>query len=58
LLPIDEVASRRAIHLRLDPTRNNQAERIKWARDYEFDAAIGRLRQPDLSRARVDSYTS
>jgi hypothetical protein len=58
LIPVDEVSGHRALHLRVDPTKNNQAERIKWARDYEFDAAIGRLRQPDLSRARVDSYTS
>jgi hypothetical protein len=28
LLPIDQVEGRRAIHLRLDPTKNNQAERI------------------------------
>jgi hypothetical protein len=38
LLPIHEVAGRRAIHLRVDPTRNNQADGIKWARDYEFEA--------------------
>jgi hypothetical protein len=54
LVPVDQVAGRRALHLRLDPTRNNQAERIKWARDYEFRAAIGRLRQvqPEAHRAR------
>jgi hypothetical protein len=36
LMPISEVAGRRGIHLRLDPTKNNQAEGIKWARDYEL----------------------
>jgi PD-(D/E)XK endonuclease len=29
LIPISEVAGRRAIHLRLDPTKNNQAQGIK-----------------------------
>jgi hypothetical protein len=45
LLPIDEVAGRRSIHLRFDPTKNNQAERIKWARDYEFSAVMRRLKE-------------
>jgi hypothetical protein len=45
LLPIDQVAGRNAIHLRLDPTKNNQAERIKWARDYEFRAVMQRLKE-------------
>ncbi|TMK25315.1 MAG: hypothetical protein E6G62_05650 [Actinobacteria bacterium] len=40
LLPIAEVEGRRGIHLRLDPTKNNQADRIKWARDYEFPAVM------------------
>ncbi len=44
LIPIREAAGRRAIHLRLDPTKNNQAQGVKWARDYEFDATISRLR--------------
>jgi hypothetical protein len=50
LLPIDQVAGRRAIHLRLDPTNNNQAERIKWARDYEFPTMMERLRQSQHER--------
>jgi hypothetical protein len=46
IIPIDEVSSHRAaVHLRLDPTRNNQAERIKWARDFEFAHVIERLRR-------------
>ena len=44
LIPIEEASGHRSIHLRLDPTKNNQAERIKWASDYEFAPAIERLR--------------
>jgi len=44
LIPIAEVSGRRAIHLRLDPTRNHQSQGIKWARDYELAAVIRRLR--------------
>jgi hypothetical protein len=44
LVPISEASGRRAIHLRLDPTRNNQEQGIKWARDYEFAPAMERLR--------------
>jgi PD-(D/E)XK endonuclease len=45
LIPIEEMSNRRSMHLRLDPSKNNQAERIKWARDYEFDAMIARLKE-------------
>jgi len=38
----------RAIRLRIDPTGNNQAQGIKWARDHELETAIV---QP---RARLD----
>ena len=44
LIPIDEACDRREIYLRLDPTRNNQAQGIKWARDYDLASAIARLR--------------
>ncbi|HWX52206.1 MAG TPA: group I intron-associated PD-(D/E)XK endonuclease, partial [Solirubrobacteraceae bacterium] len=44
LIPADEIAGRRALHLRLDATKNNQAERIKWASDYDFAQAVQRLR--------------
>ena len=44
LIPISEPSGRSAIHLRLEPTRNNQAEGIKWARDYELEPRIGLLR--------------
>lgn len=50
LIPISEAAGRRAIHLRLDPTENNQAQRINWARDYEFAPAIERLRSTPRMR--------
>ena len=43
-IPIEEACDRREIHLRLDPTRNNQAQGIKWASDYTFEAVIERLR--------------
>jgi hypothetical protein len=52
LIPIDEAAGRCAVHLRLDPTRNNQAQGIKWARDYEFASGIERLRSGAEPRPR------
>jgi PD-(D/E)XK endonuclease len=42
LVPIDEVTSRRGIHLRLAPAKNNQAQGIRWARDYEFENSLRR----------------
>jgi hypothetical protein len=50
LIPIREASGRRSIHLRLDPAKNNQAERIKWASDYEFAPAIESLRSAAGSR--------
>jgi hypothetical protein len=44
LLPVAEVAGRRAVHLRLSAARNNQARGIRWAREYGFEDMIGRLR--------------
>jgi hypothetical protein len=44
LIPIADVADGRGIHLRLEPTRNNQAKRVRWARDYDFDAMVARRR--------------
>jgi hypothetical protein len=32
------------MHLRLDPARNNQSQGIKWARDYEYEPVITRMR--------------
>jgi hypothetical protein len=42
LIPIAEVAGSRAIHLRVDPSRNNQAQGIRWDRDYDLEAVIAR----------------
>jgi hypothetical protein len=44
LTPIEEASRRSAMYLRLDPTKNKQARRIKWARDYDFATAIERVR--------------
>ncbi len=33
LVPVDDVPLRRG-HLRIDPTRNNQSSKIRWAADY------------------------
>jgi hypothetical protein len=40
LLPYDLSVERAAVQLRLRPTRNNQAEGIRWAQDYEFAAKM------------------
>ena len=41
-LPYSPFAERHQILLRLAPSKNNQAEGINWARDYEFAATLGR----------------
>jgi len=46
LIPIAEVTEGHAIHLRVDPARNNQARGIRWACDYEFEASIRRNWNP------------
>ena len=46
LLPLEMSVGRAAVQLRLAPTRNNQRERINWARDYEFGATLSKLRGP------------
>ena len=43
LLPIDLVAGRSIMHLRLDQTRNNQRAALNWAADYEFRGAVAQL---------------
>jgi hypothetical protein len=42
LIPIDEVEGRTVLSLRVAPTRNNQAQLVRWAKDYEFRDAIDR----------------
>lgn len=43
LIPISAVEDKRAMHLRIAPTRNRQARGIKWARDFAFEPMIGRF---------------
>lgn len=35
LIPINDVTTTSACSLRIDPPKNNQQKRIRWARDYE-----------------------
>lgn len=42
-LPIDLVAGKREIHLRLSPAKNNQQAAINYASDYEFPGAVAQL---------------
>jgi hypothetical protein len=51
LIPITCISgSQKMISLRLEPTRNNQAEGVRWARDYELAPVIHRLRAQLISR--------
>jgi hypothetical protein len=50
LIPIEVASGRRAIYLRLDATKNNQADGVKWACDYEFASAIEQLRSRPVMR--------
>lgn len=43
LIPVDKAAERRALHLRLSPTRNGQTVAINWAADYELQGAVDQL---------------
>lgn len=38
LIPIDEIDGQGYVHLRLTPTRNNQAKHVKWAQQYLLGA--------------------
>ena len=51
-LPIDMVAGRRAIYLRLEPARNNQEAAINFAADYEF-GAIAQLGERSAGSRKV-----
>ncbi len=46
LLPSEDVVAMREVYLRVAPTKNNQAARIRWARCYELEATIRRLQGP------------
>ena len=43
LIPFGDVPRCASLQLRIAPTRNNQAKRIRWAKDYEFAATLRRL---------------
>jgi hypothetical protein len=45
LIPIKDVTTTGGCYLRLDPPKNNQRKRIRWAKDYEVKP---RHRQPNL----------
>lgn len=40
LIPIEQAAGMATISLRLAPTRNNQAQGVRWAREFEMDASL------------------
>jgi hypothetical protein len=46
LLPPELSVDRAAVQLRLAPSRNNQQQRINWAKDYEFGATLQKLYGP------------
>ncbi|HEX3433463.1 MAG TPA: group I intron-associated PD-(D/E)XK endonuclease [Solirubrobacteraceae bacterium] len=51
LIPMTSISGCRGmISLRLEPTRNNQAEGVRWARDYELASVIQHLRAQPISR--------
>jgi hypothetical protein len=45
LIPVAETSGKHGVHLRLAPAKNNQADRIRWAYDYDFGRAIRQLRR-------------
>jgi hypothetical protein len=59
LIPIDEVESRTVLNLRVAPTRNNQTQLVRWAKDYELDSAIERYwgTRPTLPGLNAESVT-
>jgi hypothetical protein len=48
LMSVNQIADRRVIYLRLEPARNNQNDRINWARDYEFPTVMKRMKRSQL----------
>lgn len=41
LLPIERFQHRKAIQLRLAPSKNNQHAGVNWAEEFEFEATLG-----------------
>jgi hypothetical protein len=46
LLPAEQFAEYRTIHLRLEQCRNNQSVGVNWAQDFELGATLVRLQGP------------
>jgi hypothetical protein len=47
LIPIEDIPNTTGVWLRVEPTKNNQREGVRWAADYEIGrVAIGGLRAP------------
>jgi hypothetical protein len=42
LVPVNEVERLTVLSLRVGPTRNNQAQLVRWAKDYELETSIER----------------
>jgi hypothetical protein len=42
VIPVEEIDGRSTISLRLEPTANNQARNVRWARDYELERSLRR----------------
>jgi hypothetical protein len=52
LVPVDEVGMTGAA-LRVEPTRNNQSKKIRWARDYEVRAGLAQLVEQRSCKAQA-----
>jgi hypothetical protein len=53
LIPIEEMAGRHVIHLRIAPAQNNQSLLVNWASDYEL-GAIAQLGERRHGMAEVE----
>src|SRR5262249_909414 len=42
LVPINDAVATRLCYLRIEPTRNNQTKRIRWAGSYEVTPRVGK----------------
>jgi hypothetical protein len=51
LLPMSAISARHSLNLRLEPTGNNQADGITWARDHELEPVLQRLRANQTRRS-------
>ena len=53
LLPIENFAGRKGVHLRIGPARNNQRASVHWATAYEFPGAVAQLEERRHGMAEV-----